>query len=360
MPRIVSLIAVPIALAVGALGLAACGGGGGPSASKLPTGVVAQVQDSQITQAELDQAMAVQAAQAKTQGQTFPTAGTEQYTSLRQQVLQQIVFQRIIDFESAKCGARCKVTPSEIDKELTRIKKSAQFGGSQAKFDKFLKDRKLTLKDARQLLRNQLESPKLSAYVTRGVRFTEADARRYYQQNPTQFQVAASRDARHILVKNKALAQRIRGQINDGNFATLARKYSIDPGTKSQGGELGAIQRGTLVPEFERVAFALKDGQISKPFKTQFGWHIVQVHIKPARKQTFAQAKKQIISSQLQLRRTSVLNAWQTKVLASYEKHTTYASPDLAPAATTAAATAPVPTTAPAQTAPPTGTAATP
>jgi foldase protein PrsA len=347
-------LALPVLLAAGALGLVACGGSE-PQSSDLPAGVVAQVGDSQITKAELDRMLAQQAAAAKAGGSTFPKPGTDQYATVRQQVLQQIVLSRIVDFEAAKCGARCKVTPKEIQKQIDTIKKSAQFGGSDAKFNKFLAERKLTMKDARNLLRAQLEPQKLFNYVTRGVRYTRADALRYYRQNPAQFNVAAQRDARHILVKDKALAEKIRKQVTDANFAALAKKYSIDPGTKAQGGELGPIQRGALVPEFEKVAFSLGNNEISRPFKTQFGWHIVEVKITPARKESFAQAKSQIVAQQLQAKRNSVWTAWRDKILADYKKRTVYASPELKPPETTAAAapaTPPADTTATAPAAP--------
>ena len=69
--------------------------------------------------------------------------------------------------------------------------------------------------------------------------------------------------------------------------------------------------------------------------------------ITPARKQSFAQAKSQIVSAQLQAKRNSVWTAWRDKILADYKKRTVYATPDLAPPATTAAAT---PATPPADT----------
>jgi peptidyl-prolyl cis-trans isomerase SurA len=61
------------------------------------------------------------------------------------------------------------------------------------------------------------------------------------------------------------------------DFADLAKRYSIDPGSASQGGDLGWVRRGLFVKEFEEAAFALKDKEISKPVKTQFGYHIIQL-----------------------------------------------------------------------------------
>lgn len=94
--------------------------------------------------------------------------------------------------------------------------------------------------------------------------------------------------ARHILIKPTEvlsleeardritkLRQRI---VEDGaNFAILAETNSDDPGSASQGGDLGWVNPGTMVPEFEKQMNALQPGEISKPFQTEFGWHIVQV-----------------------------------------------------------------------------------
>lgn len=61
------------------------------------------------------------------------------------------------------------------------------------------------------------------------------------------------------------------------DFGLLAKDYSDEPGSAAQNGSLGLISKGQMVPEFEKVAFSLKPGQISQPFKTSFGWHIVKV-----------------------------------------------------------------------------------
>ena len=96
--------------------------------------------------------------------------------------------------------------------------------------------------------------------------------------------------ARHILVKvdrnasadKKAEAQKkaeaLRAEVTGGkDFAEVAKASSDDPGSKSQGGDLGAQEVGAWVPEFSKAAFALKDKEISQPVLTPFGYHIIQV-----------------------------------------------------------------------------------
>lgn len=66
-------------------------------------------------------------------------------------------------------------------------------------------------------------------------------------------------------------------QEKGADFAALAKEYSEDPGTASTGGDLGYFEKGKMVPEFEEVAFKLKKGQVSKPVKTVYGYHIIKV-----------------------------------------------------------------------------------
>ncbi len=101
-------------------------------------------------------------------------------------------------------------------------------------------------------------------------------------------QIVKQSHLRHILLKTSeveddATVQQklatMRAQILAGSadFAVLAKTSSADPGSAVEGGDLGWATLETFVPEFARQAAALKDGEISEPFKTQFGWHILQV-----------------------------------------------------------------------------------
>lgn len=83
--------------------------------------------------------------------------------------------------------------------------------------------------------------------------------------------------ARHILVSDRALAETLRQKIAAGeDFVGLAKTHSEDPSTGKQGGDLGFLLRGSLVPEFENVLFALKNGETSPPTPSPYGIHIIQ------------------------------------------------------------------------------------
>ncbi len=107
---------------------------------------------------------------------------------------------------------------------------------------------------------------------------TEAKLKARYQTYIKDQSAQEEVRARHILVKTEAEAKSIIAQLDKGaDFATLAKKYSTDPGAAS-GGDLGYFTRGDMVPEFTAVAFSLPKGQYTKtPVKTQFGWHVILV-----------------------------------------------------------------------------------
>lgn len=100
-------------------------------------------------------------------------------------------------------------------------------------------------------------------------------------------EIVTQTHARHILIKSsenvtddeaRETLQDLRQQLEDGaDFAELASEYSADPGSKDKGGDLGWANPGMFVPAFERVMSSLQIGQLSEPFKSQFGWHILQV-----------------------------------------------------------------------------------
>jgi peptidyl-prolyl cis-trans isomerase C len=137
---------------------------------------------------------------------------------------------------------------------------------------------------------------------------SEQDARAFYDNNEERFVQPERVKASHILLQvnqndpettraaKKAEAQRILGEIKKGgDFAEMARKFSDCP-SKQQGGDLGFFERGRMDPEFEKVAFGLKTGQMSGVVETQFGYHIIKaVEHSPASTVPFDQAKQNIM-----------------------------------------------------------------
>ena len=122
---------------------------------------------------------------------------------------------------------------------------------------------------------------------------SDADVQAYYNAHKDQYQVKDQVKVRHILIAvpagsdaktdaaAKAKAEDVLKQVKTGgNFADLAKKDSDDPGSKDQGGELGWLDHGKTVPEFDKAAFSLPVGQTSDLVKTQFGYHIIQVEDK--------------------------------------------------------------------------------
>jgi len=117
-----------------------------------------------------------------------------------------------------------------------------------------------------------------NAYVQQQIQpaVTDAAVQAEYNKDYAGKPGPAQVDARHILVKTQAEAQAIIDQLNKGaDFATLAKKDSIDPGA-SNGGELGWFSQDQMVPAFANAAFALKPGEYTKtPVQSQFGWHVI-------------------------------------------------------------------------------------
>jgi peptidyl-prolyl cis-trans isomerase D len=120
--------------------------------------------------------------------------------------------------------------------------------------------------------------------------------------------------ARHILVTDadgKALEKikAIRSKVNAKNFGDIAKKETEDPTGKANGGDLGWFSAGRMVPEFEKVAFGMKKGEISEPVKTQFGYHIIMVEDKKgAEKQSLDSVKHELAQMAIQKTKASDLD----------------------------------------------------
>jgi len=130
------------------------------------------------------------------------------------------------------------------------------------------------------------------------------EAQRYYNNNINLYQTPDQIRASHILLtlagKDEAAvrkqAEELLQQVKAGaDFAALAKKFSEDPGSRDQGGDLDYFGRGRMVPEFEAAAFALEPDQVSDLVRTQFGFHIIKLaDKKPALTRPFEEVRPQI------------------------------------------------------------------
>jgi parvulin-like peptidyl-prolyl isomerase len=161
-------------------------------------------------------------------------------------------------------------------------------------------------------VRAQLISEELFKKVTEDVEVSADEIRSYYNSHKTQYQQPESRDVRHILVQKKALADRLYTQLRSGgNFAALAKRYSKDPGSASNGGKL-TVSKGQTVPEFDKETFELKTNEISRPVKTQYGYHIIQAlsAVKPAEKTPLSKVDDSIKQQLEQQQKNETMTKW--------------------------------------------------
>ena len=143
---------------------------------------------------------------------------------------------------------------------------------------------------------------------------TEEDAKNFYAEHINDYFTRPEQvHAKHILISDDVNSQdniiKIQDALkNNVPFEDLAQKYSLDPGSAQNGGDLGEFPRGMMVPEFEQVAFNLKNsGDISQPVKTQFGWHIIKLENKiPSGVVPFEDVKEQLMQ-ELQNQKNSEL-----------------------------------------------------
>jgi EpsD family peptidyl-prolyl cis-trans isomerase len=128
---------------------------------------------------------------------------------------------------------------------------------------------------------------------------SDQDIKDYYEKHKEDFAVGQIR-ASHILVKTEEDAKKILERLKKGeDFAKIAKKSSIDPGSAKNGGDLGFFSAGQMLPEFEAAAVKLKPGEISEPVKTKFGYHIIKVTDKKIGKSVEFEKVKSYISQRL-------------------------------------------------------------
>jgi parvulin-like peptidyl-prolyl isomerase len=329
---------VPLFALLAVVALAAgCGGGG---AKSVDSNSVAVVGSDTITKAQFALLMNGTKSSYVARKTAFPKPGTSAYKALQDQTMKYLVQQS--ELEQKAKGLGIAVTDKDVQARITQIKKQ-YFANDEKKYQAQLKAQGITEALLALNLRGQILSEKIYAKVTGNVKVSDAEIQAYYDAHKSTYAKAASRDVRHILVNNKKLADTIEAQLKSGgDFATLAKKYSKDPGSAAQGGKL-TISKGQTVAPFDKVAFALKVNELSAPVHTTYGWHIIQAlsAVKPATQQPLKDVKTAISTQLLQTKKTTVINKWVDDVNKEYAKKIAYQT-GYTPAAT---ATTTAPTT---------------
>jgi foldase protein PrsA len=193
------------------------------------------------------------------------------------------------------------VTDAQIQKTIEQLDGNV---GKKAVDDQ-LAQHHLTRADLTDIARRILLFGEVQTAVTED-QISDADLRQLYQDKILDYTTI---QVDHILVKTKAEAQAAYDQVTapgatEKTFLALAKKISIDPSAKQNGGSLGSAVASTYVPEFGEAAVALEPGEISKPVHSQFGWHVIRMVKKDV--QSFDSAKQALIDS----RSTTVFNDW--------------------------------------------------
>ena len=300
MTRAFTKLLLPLAaLAVGLAVLSGCG-------NDVPSGAVAKVGDSTITQEEFDKWLSTAAkgnaqggtaavpdppdyekcvaAKAKTpvpKDQKQPTDDAlkkqckSEYDALKKEVMQFLIQAEWVQQEAA--DQDIKVTDAQIKKSFEDQKKQAFPNDKQ--YNQFLASSGMTEEDILFRVRLDQLQQKLTQKVTEDAKkVSDADIEAYYEKNKKRFAQPERRDLRVVLTKTEAKANQAKQALESGqSFKKVVKQYSIDEASKSQAGLLPAVTEGQQEKAFDTAIFEAKKGQLEGPVKTQFGWYVFEV-----------------------------------------------------------------------------------
>jgi peptidyl-prolyl cis-trans isomerase C len=255
--------------------------------------VIVKAKSFQIKRSELDQVVSGARANATAAGQQLPS--DFDVSVLNQLVTIQVLLQTATPADQA-------AGKIDADQQYTNLLK--RFVSPEA-FEKQLKAVGMTVADLRAKATQEAVA-KAALKRALNVNISDDDAKAYYTQHSSDFELPEQIHARHILlmtidpatrsplstntvVAKRRQAEDLLKQIRGGtDFAELAKKYSEDPGSKENGGELPNFSRGQMVPEFESAALALTNSEVSDIVTSPFGFHIIKMLEKiPAKKYGF-------------------------------------------------------------------------
>ncbi|MFA5147106.1 MAG: peptidylprolyl isomerase [Candidatus Omnitrophota bacterium] len=204
----------------------------------------------------------------------------------RQKVLNQLIEDRLILSEAKRLNVT--VDEKEVDERLDEAKK--QFDSNEA-FERALLEQGIAAKDLRKRYREQLMMRRLiDQKVGSKVNVTPGEISDYYKAHINEYEQGEDLKVRNILIRPEegpdgagkalSLANEILKRIKDGgDFDALAKGYSQGPYAE-EGGLMGYVKKGDLLPEIESVVFSMKEGEVSGVIETSLGYHIFKVEEK--------------------------------------------------------------------------------
>jgi len=217
----------------------------------------------------------------------FPVGSLEKINVSDREVLEQFITEKLLDAEIRDAGI--KVTDQEIEVYIDQIKQKNRL--TDADLKAALSREGQSLQSYKASVRAELEKGELiNRQVRKKVNITDEDVERYYKLNSKNYRADDRARIRHILLplSEKASAEEVQAGLAKGNelydrivggedFAELAQKHSDGAGRES-GGDIGWVNRGTLLKPIEDAAFdKLSVGQVSRPIRSSMGWHLVKL-----------------------------------------------------------------------------------
>jgi peptidyl-prolyl cis-trans isomerase SurA len=207
------------------------------------------------------------------------------------QVLEEILFEKLM-LNQAKVDS-LEVTDDMVQNQLDRRMDVfvRQIGSVEALEDYYGKSMEEIREDFFEVLKDQLLVQRMEGEISADINVTPSDVQEFFNEIPKDSlpYINASVQMAQIVKypqvsraekeKVRARLMEFKEQVESGqeDFETLAALYSDDPGSAAKGGNLGMQPRGTWVPEFDAVAFNLEEGQVSTPFESDYGFHIMQL-----------------------------------------------------------------------------------
>jgi foldase protein PrsA len=239
---------------------------------------------------------------------------------LKKQELDKLVAEKILLKKAVELNL--KPTDSDINKQADEevSKYKAKYSGL-GQYENILKQNGITETQFKEMIKNSIIAKAVEEDIVKNVTITDDEAKEYYDKNKEAiFTKGAGADVAHILVADEQKAKELKAKLDAGaDFATLAKENSIDTGTKNNGGGLGFVQYNTeeLIREFVDGFKNLKEGQVSEPVKSQYGYHLIKVTgIKSGEVIPFDEAKEQLKNFLLEQKKDAVYNSkiqeWKT------------------------------------------------